>query len=114
LLAGIVWYSLGPAPSVLNAFSLSDKLLHFGAYAATTGAFLLAAVWRPGRVGGGPFPDVAARIVLSAVVVAIALELAQGAFTSRTMDALDAIAGSLGALAGLGAWALLRRTAART
>jgi glycerol-3-phosphate acyltransferase PlsX len=29
---------------------------------------------------------------------AAALELAQGAFTSRTMDAVDAVAGSLGAL----------------
>jgi hypothetical protein len=108
-----VWYSLGPAPSVLNAFSLSDKLLHFGAYAATTGAFLLAAVWRPGRVGDGAFPDARRTIVVGAIVVAIALELAQGAFTARTMDALDAIAGSLGALAALGAWTLLRRAVAR-
>ena len=98
---------------MLHAFSLSDKLLHLATYAATTAAFLLAAVWRPGRRTNGPFPGAAPWIVGGAVAVAVALELAQGAFTSRTMDAVDSIAGSLGALAALGAWTLLRRAARR-
>jgi glycopeptide antibiotics resistance protein len=61
----------------------------------------------------GAFPGAARWIVGGAIAAAVALELAQGAFTSRTMDAVDAIAGSLGAVAALAAWTLLRRAARR-
>jgi hypothetical protein len=109
--AGVVWFSLGPPPSELNAFSFSDKLLHLGAYAVTTVAFLLAAVWRPGR-GDGAFPRAAPLLVVGAILVAAALEVAQGALVAdRTPDVLDAVAGSLGVLLALGAWSVLRRAA---
>jgi hypothetical protein len=108
LVAGVVWSSLGPPPSALADLSFGDKLLHFGAYAATTGMFLLAAVWRPGR-GPGGFPRGAPLIVGAAIVLSGVIELAQGAFTSRTADAWDAVASILGAAAAWAAWRLLRK-----
>ena len=113
LVAGVVWSSLGPPPSALADLSFGDKLLHFGAYAATTGTFLLAAVWRPGR-GPGGFPRSASLIVGAAIVLSGLIELAQGAFTSRTADAWDAVASILGAVAAWAAWRLLPRVRART
>jgi VanZ family protein len=108
------WFSLGPPPAELNAFSLSDKLLHFGAYATTTGAFLLAAVWRPGR-GDGAFPRTAPLLVAAAIAIAAALEVAQGTLVSdRSADILDAVAGSLGAAVALAGWAALRRAVLRS
>jgi hypothetical protein len=109
LVAGVVWSSLGPPPSALADLSFGDKLLHFGAYAATTGTFLLAAVWRPGR-GPGGFPRSAPLILGAAIVLSGVIELAQGAFTSRTADAWDAVASTLGATA---AWRLVCRPGAR-
>jgi hypothetical protein len=112
LLAGVAWFSLGPPPAELNAFSLSDKVLHLGAYALTTGVFLLAAVWRPGR-GDGAFPRAAPLLVASAIALTAALEVAQGTLVAdRTADVLDAAAGSLGVLFAFAAWAALRRAAA--
>jgi hypothetical protein len=112
LVAGVVWSSLGPPPSALANLSFGDKLLHFGAYAATTGMFLLAAVWRPGR-GPGGFPRSAPLILGAAIVLSGLIELAQGAFTSRTPDAWDALASALGAAAAWASWRLLGRVAAR-
>ena len=107
LVAAVVWSSLGPPPSALHAFSLSDKLLHLGAYGATTFAFLLAAVWRPGR-GAGRFPGGEPWIVGAALGLAIAMELCQGAFTTRTADAFDVVAGGLGVAVAIVAWRGLR------
>ena len=107
----MVWSSLGPPPSALADLSFGDKLLHFGAYAATTGMFLLAAVWRPGR-GRGGFPRSAPLILGTALVLSGVIELAQGAFTSRTAEAWDAVAGILGAAAAWAAWRLVERLAA--
>ena len=113
LVAGVIWSSLGPPPAALADLSFGDKLLHFGAYAATTGMFLLAAVWRPGR-GPGGFPRSAPLILGVAFVLSGIIEMTQGAFTSRTGDAWDAVAGILGAAAAWGAWLLLGRFAPRT
>jgi hypothetical protein len=93
----------------LADLSFGDKLLHFGAYAATTGAFLLAAVWRPGR-GDGLVPRAAPALVAVAIVVAAGLEVAQTTLVAdRTADGLDAVAGSLGAALALVCWTALRR-----
>jgi VanZ family protein len=92
----------------LADLSFGDKLLHFGAYAATTGTFLLAAVWRPGR-GPGGFPRSAPLIVGAAIVLSGLIELAQGAFTSRTADAWDAVASILGAAVAWAAWRVVAR-----
>ncbi len=107
----MVWSSLGPPPSALADLSFGDKLLHFSAYAATTGMFLLAAVWRPGR-GPGGFPRSAPLILGAAVVLSGVIELAQGVFTTRTGDAWDAVAGILGAAAAWTAWRLVERLGA--
>jgi hypothetical protein len=107
----VVWSSLGPPPAALADISFGDKILHFGAYAATTGMFLLAAVWRPGR-GPGGFPRSAPLIVGAAILLSGATELAQGAFTSRTGDAVDALAGIVGAVAAWAAWRLVERLGA--
>jgi hypothetical protein len=112
LVAGVVWSSLGPPPSALADLSFGDKLLHFGAYAATTVTFLLAAVWRPGR-GSGGFSRSAPLIVGAAIVLSCVIELAQGAFTSRTADGWDAVASILGAVAAWAAWRLPPRVRAR-
>ena len=108
LVAGVVWSFLGPPPSALADLSFGDKILHFGAYASTTAMFLLAAVWRPGR-GRGGFPRSAPLIVGSAILLSGVIELAQGAFTSRTAEPLDAVAGVVGAIAAWAAWRLVER-----
>ena len=89
--AAVVVVSLLPAPD-LPDLQVSDKTEHFAAYA------LLAA---------GAVQLYARRLSWFAVCVALALmgiglEFAQGALTStRQMDAADALANSLGVLAGL-------------
>jgi hypothetical protein len=108
LVAGVLWSSLGPPPAALAELSFGDKLLHFGAYASTTAMFLLAAVWRPGR-GPGGFPRSAPLIVGAAILLSGAIELAQGAFTPRTADAADAVAGILGVATAWIAWRLSSR-----
>ena len=66
-------------------------------------------MWRPGR-GSGPLADRAAHVLAAGVALAVALEVAQGVLVAgRTADALDAVAGSLGACLGLAAWSALRR-----
>lgn len=89
-IAAVVVASLLPAPDLPN-LHVGDKAEHFTAYA------LLAA----GAV------QLYARLSWLSVCIAlallgIALEFAQGALTTtRTMDAADALANSLGVLAGL-------------
>lgn len=90
-IAAVVVASLLPA-SDLPDLHASDKAEHFGAYA------LLAA---------GAVQLYARRLSWFAACIALALlgiglEFAQGAFTTtRQMDAADALANSLGVLAGL-------------
>jgi len=90
-IAAVVVASLLPAPDLPN-LHVSDKAEHFTAYA------LLAA---------GAVQLYARRLSWFAVCIALALlgiglEFAQGALTStRQMDAADALANSLGVLAGL-------------
>ena len=89
--AAVVVASLLPAPDLPN-LHVSDKSEHFVAYA------LLAA---------GAVQLYARRLSWFAVCIALALlgiglEFAQGALTStRTMDAADALANTLGVLVGL-------------
>ena len=89
--AAVVVASLLPAPDLPN-LHVSDKAEHFTAYA------LLAA---------GAVQLYARRLSWFAVCIALALlgiglEFAQGTLTStRQMDAADALANSLGVLAGL-------------
>ena len=89
--AAVVVASLLPAPDLPN-LHVSDKAEHFTAYE------LLAA---------GAVQLYARRLSWFAVCIALALlgiglEFAQGALTStRQMDAADALANSLGVLAGL-------------
>ena len=90
-IAAVVVASLLPAPE-LPDLRVSDKSEHFSAYA------LLAA---------GAVQLYARRLSWFAVCIALALlgiglEFAQGVLTTtRTMDAADALANSLGVLAGL-------------
>lgn len=90
-IAAVVVASLLPAPDLPN-LHVSDKSEHFTAYA------LLAA---------GAVQLFARRLSWLSVCIALALlgiglEFAQGALTTtRTMDAADALANSLGVLAGL-------------
>ncbi len=110
LLAATFVLSLGPAPPGLNAFPASDKVVHAAGYAALTGCWLLAAVWRPGR-GAGPFPRAAWLVVAAAVVLGSGIEVGQH-FVDRSADPLDALADIAGVLAALWAWTSLRRRAA--
>lgn len=69
----------------------SDKIGHLFAYAALSAWAVLIFDTRRARICAA----------LSLVALGIALELAQGAFTSdRMMDGLDALADALGVLAG--------------
>src|SRR5437762_4307060 len=74
LLVATFVLSLGPAPPGLNAFFASDKLIHATGYAALTGSWLLAAVWRPGR-GDGPFPRATRLVVIGAMVLGAGIEV---------------------------------------
>jgi VanZ family protein len=86
-----------PASEVPTQFQVSDKLIHF---------LLFAALAVTGRLAGVP----PARLVVGLVVYAGLSEILQTALPiDRDGDALDAIADSLGVLAGLGAVVLLLR-----
>lgn len=90
-IAGVVVVSLMPPPPMPD-FEGSDKVSHFIAY------FVLAACavqlfrnWT-GLLGAG----------LGLVLMGIAIEYAQGAFTDdRMIEAADALANTLGVIAGL-------------
>ena len=91
-IAAVVVFSLSPPPPMPD-FESSDKWSHFLAY------FVLAACavqlfrnW-PALLGGG----------LGLVLLGIGLEYAQGSLTTdRMADAADALANTLGVIAGLG------------
>lgn len=107
LLVASVALSLVPDPEVLYELDLSDIALHVLGYSALTGSCLLAAVWRPGRRRGG-FPGAGVAIVVGALALGLALELAQGFVPSRSADWRDALANALGiTLAWIG-WRLIR------
>lgn len=105
-------FSLIPPPT-MAASTMSDKPWHFLAYFFSVGSLLLAAVWRPGR-GEGRFPRAAAPIVGVAVAVGVGLELIQGTLPNRQMELADGVANTLGVLAALGAWAVLRSLGTRS
>ena len=99
-------YSLGPAPSALHQFPLADKVFHASAYGAITLTWLLAAVWRPGR-GGGVAAGDALAVVICAILLGAGIEIAQH-FVHRDAELFDAVADSIGALAGFAVWGLIR------
>ena len=102
-------YSLVATPPQ-DALAISDKSLHIAAYFATSLCLLMAAVWRPGR-GDGPFPTWGLRGAITLVAAGAAIELLQGAFTSRQAELTDVIADVIGMSAALGLHMLLRRRA---
>jgi VanZ family protein len=109
LSAGITLaYSLVVAPPQSDAFTVSDKALHFAAYFATSLCLLLAAVWRPGR-GDGPFPTWGLRGAMGLVAAGALIELVQGAFTARQPELIDVVADLLGVGAALLLHGLMRK-----
>ena len=89
-IALVVAGSLLPAPDLPNPPG-SDKLHHFIAYSLlAAGAVQLFARW-PSLLGAG----------LGLVLLGIGLEHLQGATDSRMADRLDALANTLGVIAGL-------------
>ena len=89
--AAVVVASLAPPPP-MPPVQGGDKIGHFLAYAAlAVGAVQLYARW-PSLLGAG----------LGLVLMGIGLEWAQGALTeTRQMERADALANTLGAIAGL-------------
>ena len=91
-IAGLVVLSLMPGPPMPD-FEDSDKVGHFLAYGLlAAGAVQLYGRWSA-LLGAG----------IALVLLGIGLEYAQGAFTDyRVLDARDALANTLGVIAGLG------------
>lgn len=90
--ATVVVLSLTPVPNLGEMPEHSDKLKHFLAYGLlAAGAVQLYPRWRSLVVVG-----------LALVFMGIGLEYAQGALTTtRMMDRADALANTLGVIAGL-------------
>ncbi len=90
--AAVVVLSLTPVPDLGELPEHSDKFEHFLAYALlAVGAVQLYPRWRSLVVVG-----------LALVFMGIGLEYAQGALTTtRMMDRADALANTLGVIAGL-------------
>ncbi len=91
-IAALVVLSLMPGPPMPD-FEDSDKVGHFLAYGLlAAGAVQLFARWSS-LLGAG----------LGLVLLGIGMEYAQGAFTDyRVLDARDALANTIGVIAGLG------------
>lgn len=103
-LAGVVLLSLtweSPIESLLL-----ERAGHLVAYAAVTGSFLLAAVWRPGR-GTGRWPRAVTSIVLGGVALGALFEGVQ-ALIGRDPDLIDLAADAAGAGLGWVIWVVLR------
>ncbi|XZE51402.1 VanZ family protein [Planctomycetaceae bacterium SH139] len=89
--------------SAMGSFKVSDKLLHFSAFAGL--AFLLA--WALPRKVGGRIPGVAVAGILSVIYAAID-EWTQGFVPRRTPDISDFFADVLGMIVGLAVYFILR------
>jgi len=90
--AAVVLCSLVPAFLLPEVPPGGDKLEHFGAYALLAAAAVQLFTAR----------IVVARAGIGLVAMGIALEIAQGLFTTtRQMDVHDALANTLGVVAGL-------------
>ena len=89
----VVVASLMPVPDLGQLPSGTDKVEHFLAYAAlAAGAVQLYPRWRSLLSVG-----------VALVLMGIGLEYAQGALTTRRMmDSMDALANTLGVIAGFG------------
>ncbi len=97
--------SIGPNPPFDS--DLIDRLEHGADYAALTAVLLLAGVWRPGR-GVARFPRGAVAVIALVFVLGGAIELAQGAWFTRTTDLLDLAANVAGSMLALIGWRVLR------
>jgi VanZ family protein len=107
LLAGILLLSLDPEPDLLDPLNLSDAALHLGGYAALTASFLLAGVWRPGRVG--VWPRGAPIVALGILAFGVLVEIAQGMVPNRAADWRDAFANTLGVVLAWWTWRAVQR-----
>lgn len=91
-IAIVIVVSLLPAPELPKVPPGGDKLEHFLAYCLLSFAAVQLFATRSALLRAG----------LGLVALGIALEIAQGVFTStRQMDAQDALANTLGVLGGL-------------
>lgn len=91
-IAALVVVSLVPAPDLPNVPPGSDKIEHFLAYCLLAVGAVQLYARRPAWIGAG----------LGLVLLGIGLEYAQGALTTtRMMDRWDALANTLGVIAGL-------------
>ena len=102
-LAAITWVSLEPADRLPASPDVSDKVLHFAAY-ALLGAVAALAQRRP-------------RVVLTAVLLSgfgLLLEILQGRTTYRSFEIRDLLADALGAAFGALVVALLVATFSST
>ncbi|HZX79710.1 MAG TPA: VanZ family protein [Lysobacter sp.] len=92
MFAAIATGSLLPAPALPSpAFDGIDKLEHLAGYALLSGWSVLLFDERMKRL----------RAMLAVVVFGIAIEIAQGAFTTtREADAIDVVANAIGASLG--------------
>lgn len=106
ILAAVVIASLGPGVG-RSAIFAADKLWHGVAYGTLTGAWLLAAVWRPGR-GPGRYARGAPLVMVGAVILGALLELLQG-LVGRSVDPFDWLANVMGVALISSVWLLLRR-----
>lgn len=89
--AAVVVASLLPGPDLPN-LHVSDKFEHFTAYAVLAAGAVQVFARRLSWLS----------VSIALALLGIGLEFAQGEFTAtRTMDAADALANSLGVLAGL-------------
>ncbi len=89
----VVVFSLMPGSSLQQLPTMNDKLEHFLSYAVlSAGAVQLYPRWRSLLSVG-----------IALVLMGICLEYAQGALTTdRMMDSMDALANTLGVIAGFG------------
>ena len=92
-IATVVVFSLLPGSTLQTLPTVNDKLEHFLSYGAlSAGAVQLYPRWRSLLSVG-----------VALVLMGIGLEYAQGALTTdRMMDGMDALANTLGVIAGFG------------
>ncbi len=93
-----------PMPEPVEQLGLSDKTLHFAAYAAL--AFLLARMFAVHTTSGW---TVATLAVLVAGLYGVSDECHQALVPTRSPDVIDAWADLAGALIGAAAWSTWQR-----